>query len=293
MWRDRILEAKREKGISTKAMAEFAHMTEKSVGRILSGETPSPYVDSVIILGEAVGLAPTEVFGETGLVVGHQDLAVLEAEVARLTAELDALRAEMSALSMENELLHTRELYHMEVLRLKDEIIELYRQREQKTVREGGLFFVSEHAELVERSGVDAVGLSPFVVDAVADLMPLQPVEVSEADEAPLDGCELAEGGLDANLSLYQFGELRRVEGAERLQDGTVRLGQPLDAAEPSLDVLRLLAHRTVGEELVLRHASPSPSSACQSRAWPQFGQNASTGKDANSLPGSTLSRMV
>lgn len=136
MWRDRILEAKREKGISTKAMAEFAHMTEKSVGRILSGETPSPYVDSVIILGEAVGLAPTEVFGETGLVVGHQDLAALEAEVARLTAELSELRAEMSALSMENELLHTRERYYLEVMHLKDEIIELYRQREQKTPRE-------------------------------------------------------------------------------------------------------------------------------------------------------------
>lgn len=80
--------------------------------------------------------APTEVFGETGLVVGHQDTATLEAEVARLTAELDALRAEMSALSTENELLRTRELYHLEVLRLKDEIIELYRQREQKTPRE-------------------------------------------------------------------------------------------------------------------------------------------------------------
>lgn len=137
MWRDRILEAKKGKGISTKAMAEFAHMTEKSVARILSGETPSPYVDSVILLGEAVGLAPTEVFGETGLVVGRQDLATLEAEVARLTAELAELRAEMSALSSESEHLRMRELHYLEVIRLKDEIIELYRQLEQKTPREG------------------------------------------------------------------------------------------------------------------------------------------------------------
>ena len=31
MWRDRILEAKKEKGVTTKSMAEFAQMTEKTV----------------------------------------------------------------------------------------------------------------------------------------------------------------------------------------------------------------------------------------------------------------------
>lgn len=143
MWRDRILEAKREKGIKTKTMAEFARMTEKSVTRILSGETPSPYVDNVIVLGAAVGLTPSEIFGETGVVVGGLDLATLEAEVARLTAELEeltresaALRSEVTALSAENDLLRLRLEHHAELARHKDEIIELYRQREQKTPRE-------------------------------------------------------------------------------------------------------------------------------------------------------------
>ena len=143
MWRDRILEAKKAKGVKTKTMAEFAMMTEKSVTRILSGETPSPYVDSVILLGESVGLTPTELFSETGLVVGTQEVAALEAEVARLTADLEELardvgelRASKLALVTENELLRMREEYYVAVLRLKDEIIELYRQHDQKTPRE-------------------------------------------------------------------------------------------------------------------------------------------------------------
>mgnify|MGYP002512721070 CR=1 FL=1 len=74
---------------------------------------------------------------------GGLDLATLEAEVARLTAELEeltresaALRSEVTALSAENDLLRLRLEHHAELARHKDEIIELYRQREQKTPRE-------------------------------------------------------------------------------------------------------------------------------------------------------------
>ena len=135
MWRDRILEAKKERGVRTKDMAEFALMTEKSVARILSGDTQNPYVDNVIILGAAVGLTPSEIFSETGVVVGGQDLATMQAEVDRLTAELQAvtseaaaLRSEVSALSTEKDLLRMRLEHKEELVRHKDEIIALLRQ---------------------------------------------------------------------------------------------------------------------------------------------------------------------
>ena len=122
MWRDRILEAKKEKDIRTKTMAEFVRMPEKTVSRILSGKTQSPYVDTVIALGASVGLTPEDIFSEAGVIVGDQDLAVLQAEAERLTGELATLRNEaeklkshVSALTVENDLLRMK-LDHKEEL---------------------------------------------------------------------------------------------------------------------------------------------------------------------------------
>ena len=119
MWRDRILAAKKEKGISTKSMAEYAQMTEKTVARILSGETQTPYVGNVITLGASVGLSPQEIFSETGLVVGGQDLATAQAEIIAAQAEIARLNDAIAALTTENALLQ-KELKH------KEEIVELH-----------------------------------------------------------------------------------------------------------------------------------------------------------------------
>lgn len=135
MWRDRILEAKKAKGITTKSMAEYSHMTEKTVARILSGETQNPYVDNVIVLGASVGLMPSELFLESGLVVGDQNLAILQAEVDRLTNELEALtgdaamlRSEITALTTERDLLQLKLDHKDELIKHKDEILTLLRR---------------------------------------------------------------------------------------------------------------------------------------------------------------------
>lgn len=136
MWRDRILEAKKEKDIRTKTIAEFVRMPEKTVSRILSGKTQAPYVDTVIALGASVGLTPEEVFSETGVVVGDQDHAVLQAEVERLTNELAALladveklKSQVSALTVENDLLRMKLEHKEELIKNKDEIIMLLRSK--------------------------------------------------------------------------------------------------------------------------------------------------------------------
>ncbi len=136
MWRDRILEAKKEKNISTKSMAEYARMPEKTIARILSCKTQNPYVDTVIVLGAAVGLTPRELFSETGLVVGDQDLAVLQAEVDRLTNELAELnedaenhKRKVSELTVENDLLRLKLDHKEELVKHKEEIILLLRSK--------------------------------------------------------------------------------------------------------------------------------------------------------------------
>lgn len=136
MWRDRILAAQKEKGITTKAMAEYAKMSEKSVTRILTGKTQTPYVGNVIELGASVGLSPQEIFSETGLVVGDQNLAILQADVDRLTAELaqrenenEGLKHQVTALTVELDLLRLKLEHKEELIKHKDDIIALMRQK--------------------------------------------------------------------------------------------------------------------------------------------------------------------
>lgn len=128
MWRDRILEAKEAKGIKTRSMAAYSGMTEKTVIRMLNGETREPYVGNVILLGASVGLTPMEIFSETGLVVGSQDLATLQAEVDRLTAEAAKLKDEVASLTVKNDILRLKLEHKEELIKHKDAIIELLRR---------------------------------------------------------------------------------------------------------------------------------------------------------------------
>ena len=79
MWRERIIEAKQKLGVSTKTMAERTmHIPERTIIRLLNGETDNPYVDTVLEVGASVGLTPQEIFSESNLVLGDKDLASLQ-----------------------------------------------------------------------------------------------------------------------------------------------------------------------------------------------------------------------
>ena len=119
MWRDRILEAQREKGISIKFMAEYTQLSEKTVRRMLTDPEHAPYIDNVITLGASVGLAPRDVFSESGVVVGDQGLSELQAEVDKIKAERDALAAENTLLKRKID-------------DLKDDLIDALKQKVNK-----------------------------------------------------------------------------------------------------------------------------------------------------------------
>ena len=132
MWRDRIIETMKEKGIKIKSVAEFAQLSEKTVHRMLTDPEHVPYVDNVIVVGAAVGLSPREIFSETGLVVGDQPLAALQVERDRLADDLAAaqakvaeLQAELTALTKERDLLQLKLDHKDELIKHKDKIIEL------------------------------------------------------------------------------------------------------------------------------------------------------------------------
>jgi transcriptional regulator with XRE-family HTH domain len=142
MWNERILEAKKAQGLSPKMMSERTqgHLPERTIIRILSGETPNPRIDTIIELGTAVGLTPQELFADTNVLVASETLVevketlaeteenlaevietaeVVEAEKKLAEAELDALRARVAAQDTEIAVLK-------EKLRHKEELLAVY-----------------------------------------------------------------------------------------------------------------------------------------------------------------------
>ena len=129
MWRDRILQEKARLGKTSKAMSESTkgHLPERTISRILAGETENPRIDTIIELGASVGLTPQELFADSNVVVATETLAevketanVIEAERDLISVENDMLKTKVSALTSELELLK-RELMH------KDELLAFHK----------------------------------------------------------------------------------------------------------------------------------------------------------------------
>lgn len=123
MWRERIIEAKQKLGVSTKTMSDRTmHIPERTIIRLLNGETDNPYVDTVLEVGASVGLTPQEIFSESNLVLGDKDLSTLQSELEIVKAERDLLVTQNAILNdkvvnMEKELeLLKKDLAHKEEL---------------------------------------------------------------------------------------------------------------------------------------------------------------------------------
>lgn len=126
MW----LETLKEKahGITPKTISDRTkgHLPERTIIRILNGETAAPRIDTLIELGSALGLTPQEIFADTNFVVATESLVeakeaaeeaavVVEAEKDLAVAELEMLRAKASAQETEIALLKAK-LQHKEEL---------------------------------------------------------------------------------------------------------------------------------------------------------------------------------
>ena len=134
MWRERIIEAKKAKGITIKMMAERtpSHLTVETITRILNEKTDDPRISTVLALGESVGLSPWELFAETNAIVAYESYTSLQAERDALAAENIALKNENKDfkdkeyfLKIENDHLHLTLEHKEQVLAHKEEIVKL------------------------------------------------------------------------------------------------------------------------------------------------------------------------
>ena len=122
MWLENLKELKKKTGMSTKQIAEKTHLPERTVSRILAGETDHPYADTLDLIVKALGYDLGYIFADTKVIVATDDLVeikenvdIVAAEHDRILIENEMLKTKNAALTMEVELLK-KELQHKEEL---------------------------------------------------------------------------------------------------------------------------------------------------------------------------------
>lgn len=126
MWLDNLKELKKQTGMSSKQIAEMTNLPERTVARIFSGDTDSPYVDTLHRIVSVLGGSLDGILADTKTVVGGTNLATLQAEADRIAAENAVLIAENTMLKDKvNALTAEVDLLRMK-LEHKEEIIALH-----------------------------------------------------------------------------------------------------------------------------------------------------------------------
>ena len=109
MWREKIIEAKKALGKSTKTMACEAHLSEKTVQRILTDPQKMPRVDDVLALGATVNLSSRDLFEETASFICSKDVEQQAEETEELKKEILQLKAKIDELK--DEIINTHKYY--------------------------------------------------------------------------------------------------------------------------------------------------------------------------------------
>lgn len=122
MWLENLKELKKAKGMTSKQIAEKTNLPERTVNRILSGDTDNPYVDTLHRIVTVLGGSLDDILADSKVVVATESLVevkenanVVEAERDLVRVENEMLKTKNSALTSEVEILK-KELQHKEEL---------------------------------------------------------------------------------------------------------------------------------------------------------------------------------
>lgn len=133
-WLINLIELKNKVGKSCKQIADEENLAEKSVCNVFLGKVKNPGVDLIRRIIHSLGGHWSEIFGESGAVIGGQDLAALQSEVDRLTEEVALLtnmlniansnlsdqKDKITALETENKILSLKLEYDEKIIAVHD-----------------------------------------------------------------------------------------------------------------------------------------------------------------------------
>ena len=133
MWRDTIIERKKEKNVTNKWIATTANLPERTVSRILSGETPDPSISIVCQIAYALDISLDELFPGSSSFLGGKRLKEVLTEHQKLVDEYELLKAKFDLINAENDVLKNKvaslttenELAKMQ-LKHKEELLALH-----------------------------------------------------------------------------------------------------------------------------------------------------------------------
>lgn len=126
MLSERIKELKKEKGLTTKDLVKLSNLPERTVIRVINGETKTPYADTLLGLAKALGVELSELLGDSDLVVGNKNLKQLQDKLDLVTSELEVVKAENEILKTKTATLSAElDLVKME-LRHKEELLAIH-----------------------------------------------------------------------------------------------------------------------------------------------------------------------
>lgn len=126
MWLDNLKELKKKTGMSCKQIADMTNLPERTVVRIMSGDTDAPRVDTLRRIVAVLGGSLDDIFAESGSVVANTDLTALREEVEKLTDEATIMKAEIAMLKDKNARLEADNGRLHLTLAHKEEIISLH-----------------------------------------------------------------------------------------------------------------------------------------------------------------------
>ena len=142
MWLENLKELKKKTGMSVKQIADKANLPERTVSRIIAGETDHPRIDTLGLMVDALGGTLQDIFADTNVIVATETLVdikevaeVVGAERDMIAVENDMLKAKNAALTTEIELLR-KELAH------KEELLALhnyYKARIEQLIKKEGM----------------------------------------------------------------------------------------------------------------------------------------------------------
>lgn len=104
-WLINLIDLYNRTGKTFKQIAEEQGLAEKSISNVFLGKSKNPGVDLIRRILNSLGAQWREIFGESGAVIGGQDLATLQAEVDRLSEEVASLTEKLNISALNNTVL--------------------------------------------------------------------------------------------------------------------------------------------------------------------------------------------
>jgi transcriptional regulator with XRE-family HTH domain len=134
MWLDKLKNLKKQSGMTTKQIADKAKMAERTVTRIINGETYAPGIDKLRDIVYAMGGSLDDILDESDFKLPTPEAQALKTEnitlqnaVNDLTAENVTLKDKIVALEVELDRLRLILEHKEEIISLQKELIGLHR----------------------------------------------------------------------------------------------------------------------------------------------------------------------